>query len=195
MAQEQGIAKVDLTYIFKAVMMGNSLYSDNWEKGVLYLTNLNLWFSEGGGWSTIPLQNITMIGREVTDSIKMKAQRSLGTSHVLIIDYVQASSVIQGATAPAVALLAGNEAVINTLKTYLQPICGTPVKKQSLSDIDKKLLYMLYTGVNDLQKLAFFTGADSQTLANSFKSLRDQNLCDNSGTLTEEGKKQITEMM
>jgi helix-turn-helix protein len=195
MAQEQGIAKVDLTYIFKAVMMGNSLYSDNWEKGVLYLTNLNLWFSESGGWSTIPLQNITMIGREVTDSIKMKAQRSLGTSHVLIIDYVQASSVIQGATAPAVALLAGNEAVINTLKTYLQPICGTPVKKQSLSDIDKKLLYMLYTGVNDLQKLAFFTGADSQTLANSFKSLRDQNLCDNSGTLTEEGKKQITEMM
>jgi helix-turn-helix protein len=195
MAQEQGIAKVDLTYIFKAVMMGNSLYSDNWEKGVLYLTNLNLWFSEGGGWSTIPLQNITMIGREVTDSIKMKAQRSIGTSHVLIIDYVQASSVIQGATAPAVALLAGNEAVINTLKTYLQPICGTPVKKQSLSDIDKKLLYMLYTGVNDLQKLAFFTGADSQTLANSFKSLRDQNLCDNSGTLTEEGKKQITEMM
>jgi helix-turn-helix protein len=125
----------------------------------------------------------------------MKAQRAIGTSHVLIIDYVQASSVIQGATTPAVALLAGNEAVINTLKTYLQPICGTPTKKQSLSDIDKKLLYMLYTGVNDLQKLAFFTGADSQTLADSFKSLRDQKLCDNSGTLTEEGKKQIMEMM
>ena len=44
MAQEQGIAKVDLSYILKAVMMGSSLYSDNWEKGVLYLTNMNLWF-------------------------------------------------------------------------------------------------------------------------------------------------------
>jgi hypothetical protein len=32
MAQEQGIAKVDLNYIFKAVIMGTSLYSDNWEK-------------------------------------------------------------------------------------------------------------------------------------------------------------------
>ncbi|MDW7733317.1 MAG: hypothetical protein SCH66_12935 [Methanolobus sp.] len=195
MAQEQGIAKVDMTYIFKAVMMGNSLYSDNWEKGVLYLTNLNLWFSEGGGWVTIPLKNITMIGREVTDSIRMKAQRTVGTTHVLIIDYLQASNVVQGASASSVALLAGNEAVINTLKAYLQPMCGTPPKKQSLSDIDKKLLYMLYTGVNDMQKLAFFIGADSQTLANSFKSLRDQNLCDNSGTLTEEGKKQIQELM
>lgn len=195
MAQEQGIAKVDMTYIFKAVMMGNSLYSDNWEKGVLYLTNLNLWFSEGGGWVTIPLQNITMIGREVTDSIRMKAQRSVGTTHVLIIDYLQASNVVQGASASSVALLAGNEAVINTLKAYLQPMCGTPPKKQSLSDIDKKLLYMLYTGVNDMQKLAFFIGADSQTLADSFKSLRDQNLCDNSGSLTEQGKKQVQELM
>ncbi|WP_406657706.1 hypothetical protein V7O62_03875 [Methanolobus sp. ZRKC2] len=195
MAQEQGIAKVDLTYIFKAVMMGNSLYSDNWEKGVLYLTNLNLWFSEGGGWVTIPLQNITMVGREVTDSIRMKAQRSIGTTHVLIIDYLQPSNVVQGASASSSALLAGNEAVINTLKSYLQPMCGTPPKKQSLSDLDKKLLYMLYTGVNDMQKLAFFIGADTQTLAESFKSLRDQNLCDNSGNLTEEGTKQIQEMM
>ncbi|MBN2111097.1 MAG: hypothetical protein JW705_08460, partial [Methanosarcinaceae archaeon] len=140
-------------------------------------------------------QNITMVGREVTDSIRMKAQRSIGTSHVLILDYLQASNVVKGATASSAALLAGNEAVINTLKAYLQPMCGTPPKKQSLSDIDKKLLYMLYTGINDIQKLTFFTGADTQTLADSFKSLRDQDLCDNSGTLTEEGKKQIQELM
>ncbi|WP_094226552.1 hypothetical protein [Methanolobus psychrotolerans] len=195
MAQEQGIAKVDLTYIYKAVMMGNSLYSDNWEKGVLYLTNLNLWFSEGGGWITIPLKSITMVGREVTDPIRMKAQRTIGTSHVLMIDYLQPSSVVEGATASATALLAGNEAVINTLKTYLQPMCGTPPKKQSLTDVDKKLLYMLYTGVNDLQKLVFFIGVDNDTLTNSFKSLREQNLCDTSGTLTEQGQKQIREMM
>ncbi|MDY0386232.1 MAG: hypothetical protein RBT65_03705 [Methanolobus sp.] len=195
MAQEQGIAKVDLTYIYKAVMMGNSLYSDNWEKGVLYLTNLNLWFSEGGGWITIPLKNISMVGREVADPIRVKAQRTIGTSHVLIIDYLQPSSVVEGAAASATALLAGNEAMINTLKAYLQPMCGTPPKKQSLSDIDKKLLYMLSTGVNDPQKLIFFIGVDNDTLANSFKSLREQNMCDTSGALTEEGQKQIMEMM
>ncbi len=195
MAQEQGIAKVDLTYIYKAVMMGNSLYSDNWEKGVLYLTNLNLWFSENGGWLTIPLQNITMIGRDVTDSIRMKAQRTIGTSHVLLIDYIQPSSVVEGATAPATALLAGNEAIVNTLKTYLQPMCGMPSKKQSLSDVDKKLLYMLYTGVNDLEKIVFFIGVDKDTLAESFKNLRDQGMCDISGTVTESGNKQIREMM
>ncbi len=195
MTQEQGIAKVDLSYIYKAVMMGNSLYSDNWEKGVLYLTNLNLWFSESGGWLTIPLKNITMVGREVTDPIRVKAQRTIGTSHVLMIDYLQPSSVVEGATASATALLAGNEAVINTLKAYLQPMCGTPPKKQSLSDVDKKLLYMLYTGVNDVQKLSFFIGVDNETLATSFKNLRDQNMCDTSGTVTEQGLKQIREMM
>ncbi|WP_407282082.1 hypothetical protein V7O61_08975 [Methanolobus sp. WCC1] len=195
MAQEQGIAKVDLSYIYKAVMMGNSLYSDNWEKGVLYLTNLNLWFSEGGGWLTIPLKSVSMVGREVSDPIRVKAQRTIGTSHILMIDYLQASSVVEGATAPATALLAGNEAVINTLKAYLQPMCGTPPKKQSLSDIDKKLLYMLYTGVNDLQKLTFFIGVDNDTLAASFKNLREANMCDTSGKLTEQGIKQIKEMM
>nr|WP_321498058.1 hypothetical protein [uncultured Methanolobus sp.] len=195
MAQEQGIAKVDLSYIYKAVMMGNSLYSDNWEKGVLYLTNLNLWFSEGGGWLTIPLKSVTMVGREVSDPIRVKAQRTIGTSHILMIDYLQASSVVQGATASATALLAGNEAVINTLKAYLQPMCGTPPKKQSISDIDKKLLYMLYTGVNDLQKLTFFIGVDNDGLAASFKSLREANMCDTSGKLTENGLKQIKEMM
>jgi helix-turn-helix protein len=195
MAQEQGIAKVDLSYIYKAVMMGNSLYSDNWEKGVLYLTNLNLWFSEGGGWLTIPLKSVSMVGREVSDPIRVKAQRTIGTSHILMIDYLQQSSVVEGATAPATALLAGNEAVINTLKAYLQPMCGTPPKKQSLSDVDKKLLYMLYTGVNDLQKLTFFIGVDNDTLAASFKNLREANMCDTSGKLTEQGQKQIKEMM
>jgi hypothetical protein len=54
---------------------------------------------------------------------------------------------------------------------------------------------MLYTGVNDLQKLVFFIGVDNDTLANSFKSLREQNMCDTSGKLTEYGLKQIKEMM
>ena len=195
MAQEQGIAKVDLSYILKAVMMGSSLYSDNWEKGVLYLTNMNLWFSEGQGWLTIPLQNITMVGRDVTDSIRMKAQRAVGTTHVLISDYLQTSTVVQGANAPAIALLAGNEAMISTLKAYLQPMCGTPPKKQSLSDIDKKLLYMLSTGINDMQKLAFFVGVDGETLTESYKNIRSQDLCDNSGNLTDEGRKRLQELM
>jgi helix-turn-helix protein len=156
---------------------------------------MNLWFSEGGGWLTIPLKSVTMVGREVSDPIRAKSQRALGTSHVLMLDYLQASSVVEGATAPATALLAGNEAVINTLKAYLQPMCGTPPKKQSLSDIDKKLLYMLFTGVNDLQKLTFFIGVDNDTLAASFKNLREANMCDTSGRLTEQGQKQIKEMM
>lgn len=195
MAQEQGIAKVDLNYIFKAVIMGTSLYSDNWEKGVLYLTNLNLWFSEGKGWFTIPLKNITMVGREVPNTIRIKTQRAIGTSHVLIIDYLQASSVSADSYASSVALLGGNEAVINTLKAYLQPMCGTPPRSQSLSDIDKKLLYMLYTGINDMTKLSFFIGTDTETLAGSFKNLRDQGLCDTMGKLTQEGMVKIKELM
>ncbi len=195
MAQEQGIAKVDLNYIFKAVIMGTSLYSDNWEKGVLYLTNLNLWFSEGKGWFTIPLRNITMVGREVPNTIRLKAQRGIGTIHVLIIDYLQPSSVSADSYASSVALLGGNEAVINTLKAYLQPMCGTPPRSQSLSDIDKKLLYMLYTGINDMKKLSFLIGTDNETITGSFKNLRDQGLCDTMGKLTQEGMTKLKEMM
>ncbi len=195
MAQEQGIAKVDLHYITNAVMMGNSLYSNNWEKGVMYLTNINLWFSVGNGWETIPLKNITMIGREPTSSIKTKAQRATGASDVLIIDYVKESHLVEGTNVSSTALLAGNESIINTLKNYLQPMCGSSQKSQSLSDIDKKLLYLLYTGVTDFQKLGFLIGVDADTLTNSFKNLKEQQLCDNGGALTNTGLKKLQEIM
>ena len=195
MAQEQGIAKVDLTYIVKAVMMGNSLYSTDWQKGVLYLTNMNIWFSQGESWATVPLKNVSMIGREVTGAIKAKAQKATGSSHVLIIDYVAASSVSQSSTAASIALVVGPEPVINTLKTYLQPMCGTPPKAQSLSDIDKKMLYMLYTGVADLQKLSFLIGTDMDTITKGFQTLREQELCDAGGALTTAGLKKVQEMM
>ncbi len=195
MAQEQGIAKMDLTYIEKAVMMGNSLYSTDWQKGVLYLTNMNIWFSQGEGWTTIPLKNVSMIGREVTGTIKAKAMKTTGTPHILIIDYVQPSSVSQSSTASSIALLAGPESVINTLKTYLQTMCGTSLKTQSLSDIDKKMLYMLNTGVVDLQKLSFLIGTDMDTITKSFQTLREHGMCDVGGILTTAGVKKIKEMM
>jgi helix-turn-helix protein len=125
----------------------------------------------------------------------MKAQRSIGTTHVLIIDYLQVSSISADSYASSVALLGGNEVVVNTLKAYLQPMCGTPPRAQSLSDIDKKLLYMLYTGINDMLKLSFLIGTDAETLAGSFKNLRDQGLCDTMGKLTQEGMTRIKELM
>ncbi len=196
MAEEQGIAKVDLSYITKAVMMGNSLYSNDWQKGVLYLTNMNLWFSMGQqGWSTIPLKNITMIGREVTDALRAKAQKATGTSNVLIIDYMHPSSISQGSSASSIALLAGPEPVINTLKAYLLPMCGQAPRARSLNEIDKKLLYMFYTGVTELQKINFLIGADMDTLTNSFENLKEQQLCDSSGSLTTKGMQKIKEMM
>ncbi|MCD4703126.1 MAG: hypothetical protein K8R64_02300 [Methanosarcinaceae archaeon] len=195
MAQEQGIAKVDLSYIIKAVMMGNSLYSDDWEKGVLYLTNMNLWFSLNGGWSTIPLGAVTMIGRQVDNSIRKKAQLSVGTTHVLIIDYMQPSSVDQQKKVSSIALLAGKESLINTLKTYLQPMCGIKPKTSSFSDIDKKLLYMLYTGVTDMSKLGFLMGVDTEALNNSFKNLIDLEYCDRIGSLTTQGLQKIKEII
>lgn len=195
MAQEEGIAKVDLNYILKAVMMGSDLYSNDWEKGLLYLTNINLWFSRGEGWVTIPLKNITMIGREVTGTVRLKAERATRTSHVLIIDYIHPSSVSQTATAASVALLTGPEPVINTLKTYMQPLCGLAPKKRSLSEIDKKLLYMFYTGITELQKATFLIGIDIDTLTESFNNLKEQELCDASGSLTKKGLLKIKEMI
>ena len=195
MTEEQGIAKVDMSYIVKAVMMGNSLYTNNWEKGVLYLTNLNLWFSQGEGWATIPIKNITMFGREPTGTLRMKAQQATGSPNVLIIDYLHPSSVSQEASASSIALLTGPEPVINTLKAYLQPMCGTVKKTQPFTEIDKKLLYMLYTGVTDLQKLGFLIGADTDTLTESFQKLKDQDLCNAAGALTINGLNKIKEMM
>ena len=195
MAQEQGIAKVDLTYIVKAVMMGKSLYSTDWQKGILYLTNMNIWFSQGEGWATIPLDSVSLIGREATGAIKLKAQKATGMSHVLIIDYVAPSSVSQSSSASSSAILAGPEPVINTLKTYLQPMCGTPTKVQSLSDVDKKMLYLLYTGVTEPQKLSFLIGTDMDHITKSFHTLREQGMCDAGGVLTSAGHNKVQELM
>jgi hypothetical protein len=44
-------------------------------------------------------------------------------------------------------------------------------------------------------KLSFLIGADNETLALSFKNLRDQGLCDTMGKLTPEGMKIVREMI
>ncbi|MEZ5336558.1 MAG: hypothetical protein R2741_15725 [Methanolobus sp.] len=54
----------------------------------------------------------------------------------------QASTVVEGATAAATALLAGNEAVINTLSLSPAYVWHSTYRKQSLSDVDVKLLYI-----------------------------------------------------
>ncbi|MCS3924577.1 hypothetical protein [Methanosalsum natronophilum] len=196
MTQEQGIAKVELNYITKAVMMGNSLYSNDWQKGVMYLTNMNLWFSMGEkGWSTIPLKNITMIGREVPDALKMKAQKATGTNNVLIVDYIHPSSVSQQSSAASIALLAGSEPVINSLKAYLMPLCGQVSKKRTISEVDKKLMYMFYTGVTEFDKINFLVGVDISTLEESFENLKENGLCDGSKSLTTKGMSQLKKMM
>ena len=196
MTQEQGIAKVELNYITKAVMMGNSLYSNDWQKGVMYLTNMNLWFSMGEkGWSTIPLKNITMIGREVPDALKMKAQKATGTNNVLIVDYMHPSSVSQHSSAASIALLAGSEPVINSLKAYLLPLCGQVSKKRTISEVDKKLMYMFYTGVTEFDKINFLVGVDISTLEESFENLKENGLCDSSKSLTTKGMSQLKKMM
>ncbi|RQD84864.1 hypothetical protein D5R95_05585 [Methanosalsum natronophilum] len=196
MAQEQGIAKVELNYITKAVMMGNSLYSNDWQKGVMYLTNMNLWFSMGEkGWSTIPLKNITMIGREAPDALKMKAQKATGTNNVLIVDYIHPSSVSQQSSAASIALLAGSEPVINSLKAYLMPLCGQVSKKRTISEVDKKLMYMFYTGVTEFDKINFLVGVDISTLEESFENLKENGLCDGSKSLTTKGMSQLKKMM
>ncbi|MCK5659717.1 MAG: hypothetical protein KAH86_00025 [Methanosarcinales archaeon] len=196
MVQEQGIAKIDMYYIMKAVMMGNSLYSKDWEHGVVYLTNINLWLAQGKGWATIPLKNVSMVGRQVSASVTQTAKKMVGTGHVLIIDYSAPSTVAQGATAPAVAILAGPEAVINTLKSYLQPMCGcAPKTTQAVSEIDRKVLYMFHSGVVDLNKMVFLIGADIDTLKNSMETLKDNGLCDGGGVLTSKGLNEIKKMM
>ena len=196
MVQEQGIAKIDLYYIMKAVMMGNSLYSKDWQHGVVYLTNINIWFAQGQGWATVPLTSVSMVGRQVSASVTQAAKKMVGTDHVLIIDYNAPSTVAQGATASAVAIIAGPEAVVNTLKSYLQPMCGcAPKTTQAVSEIDKKVLYMFYSGVNDLNKMVFLIGADIDTLNNSLETLKDNGLCDAACTLTSKGLNEIKKMM
>jgi len=196
MVQEQGIAKIDMYYILKAVMMGNSLYSKDWEHGVVYLTNINLWFAQGKGWATIPLKNISMVGRQVSVSVAQAAKKAVGTSYVLVIDYSAPSTVAQGATTAAVAILAGPDAVINTLKSYLQPMCGcAPKTTQAVSEIDRKVLYMFYSGVVDLGKMVFLIGADLDTLKKSMETLKDNGLCDAKGELTSKGLTEIKKMM
>ncbi len=162
----------------------------------MYLTNMNLWFSMGEkGWSTIPLKNITMIGREVPDALKMKAQKATGTNNVLIVDYIHPSSVSQQSSAASIALLAGSEPVINSLKAYLMPLCGQVSKKRTISEVDKKLMYMFYTGVTEFDKINFLVGVDISTLEESFENLKENELCDSSKSLTTKGMSQLKKMM
>jgi len=83
LSDERVLLKSSMYYSLTAVLSGVRIWTPNWQRGPIYLTNKNLWFEyKDNQWISIPLQRIV--------DIEKPHENEKGTSVpglVLAIDY------------------------------------------------------------------------------------------------------------
>lgn len=180
MKNERPYAKLQSHYILNAIIMGNMLYSNDWKYGDIYLTNKNLWFTyNNNDWDNILLDKVTMVGRSVPKNVSSKAKRYTGYSPTLIIDHLSKSSFEKSNNLeiPSVTLIANEQSIVNTLKNYLVPFCKNAVQgDKSLTDFETKILYLLYTGLADVDKMSYILGVEKEIVQTTMTELELKNM-------------------
>jgi len=171
---EKPIAKAELYFILQASKGEEHFTDKNWMKGVLYLTNLNMWFSTAQKKARIPLT-----------AVKGAEKGAMGWEKVgekaLALSY-------EAKGERYTSLLTGPDPVLNTLRNKINQMIGaTPKAEHTASMVDSKLTVLLYMGVTEPEKMRFLLAVKNEELKGAFARLINQGLVDKQGKLTMEG--------
>ena len=176
-------AKVTLFYILKAAIMGVTIRDAKWVRGEVYITDQNIWFKHDRGFYKIPLKSIVRISRD-------ERQNPSGQPEILVVDYILPDS--QTAT----AYLAGDPRILTAVRYNLQPyVSGVKKVEVELTDVDKRVLYLLSTGVKSITELSFLLNVSEDKIRESIDRLRDKEYLDFAGGITEKGARYVARVL
>lgn len=181
MPKERLILKAQLLFVAKASGGGVRFQDKKWIRGIVYLTDQNLWFKVADKHFRIPIDKVEAVGREA--DIRSEKNK------ILLVDYDDGSPVA------STAILAGPAHVVNTFKHQIAFLMGhEPKIEKKASDIDNKLIMLLSLGVKDWDRLKFLLGVDDDMLKEAITNLKDWGLIEESGKLSIEGIKYAGKM-
>ena len=182
--EEVSLLKFHTYYIVSAIGSGIRYENEKWEHGILYLTNKNLWFSVGDKHAYIPLTSIFSVDRSVD-----VWEPNLVRFKIMAVDYKKGNGM------SGTALIAAEASAIEELKNRIAKLSGeSPGAGIELTEVDNKLIALLYTGISDNEMIKFLLGLTVEDVEKHL-SILDQKGYRKMGRLTLDGIKCAQEIL
>jgi len=178
LSDERVLLKSSMYYSLTAVLSGVRIWTPNWQRGPIYLTNKNLWFEyKDNQWISIPLQRIV--------DIEKPHENEKGTSVpglVLAIDYRLSPECI------AAVFITGPEIILKSLRDFLLPIVKeTVLVREDTRLIELKILSLIQSKIKEISKIAFLLGLTDTSVMGHMMKLYKNGLISDEGELTDKG--------
>ena len=170
---EKLIAKFAASFIFKIPYGPNpvSVISDKrWIDGIVYLTTENLYFSFSDKKSRLSLSKII----DVKNSY-------VPPRHIIIISYSVSDRREH-------LIISSTRESVGSLKHRILVLTGKKANvKEAPGELEKKLLMLIYIGVEDIPSIKFFLNIEGNKVSEVFHMLKEKGYTDDIGKLTYEG--------
>ncbi|SFM71526.1 hypothetical protein [Methanolobus profundi] len=183
-------SEVELDYITDIPQLVTNIAISNsqWAHGSVGISDQDIWLPKEGGWDTIPLKAVELVDRKLPKSVVNKIISSSKNSSYIVVDYKKLSLFGTGYVTTAM-IFTGDKKNIEKFKSYLMTLLGFSVDAMygQLEPAQVRLLFLLSTGIKDVDVLLPMFDRDKLLLKHAFNVLRKRKLVDEFALVTPTG--------
>ncbi|MDK2831599.1 MAG: hypothetical protein PWQ75_1351 [Methanolobus sp.] len=170
-------------------LVTNITISDSqWTRGKVGISEQELWLSNEDDWDTIPLKSIELVNRKLPKTIENRIMASSRHSHYIVVDYKKLSMFGTGYVTSSM-IFTGDKNNIEKIKSYLLSYLGfsADAEYEQLSPEQVRLLFLLSSGISDMDVLLPIFDKDKILLKHAFAVLKKKKLVDEFALVTSKG--------
>ncbi|MDI3486040.1 MAG: hypothetical protein PWQ50_1260 [Methanolobus sp.] len=170
-------------------LVTNITISDSqWTRGKVGISEQELWLSNGDDWDTIPLKSIELVNRKLPKTIENRIMASSRHSHYIVVDYKKLSMFGTGYVTSSM-IFTGDKNDIEKIKSYLLSYLGfsADAEYEQLSPEQVRLLFLLSSGISDMDVLLPIFDKDKILLKHAFAVLKKKKFVDEFALVTSKG--------
>jgi len=190
-------SEIDLDFIVGIPqLVTNITISDSqWTHGKVGISDQELWLSKRDDWETIPLKSIELVNRRLPKNIENRIMASSRHSNYIVVDYKKLSMFGTGYVTSSM-IFTGDRSNIEKLKSYLLSYLGfsADAEYEQLSPEQVRLLFLLSSGITDMDVLLPIFNKDKILLKHAFAVLKKKKLVDEFALVTPNGYAIIEDM-
>ncbi|WP_094227635.1 hypothetical protein [Methanolobus psychrotolerans] len=183
-------SEIELDYVsdIPQLVTNIAISGSQWIHGKVGITNQDIWLPKEGGWDTIPLKAVELVDRKLPKSVVNKIVSSSRHSSYIVVDYKKLSLFGTGYVTSSM-IFTGDKVNIENLKSYLLTLLGFSVDAVygQLKPEQIRLLFLLSSGITDMDVLLPIFDRDKLLLKHAFEVLKKRDLVDEFAYVTPTG--------
>lgn len=192
---EKPIAKMELTYsnFFHVQDYHNKTINLN-NKGIVLLTDKNLWLSSNGKMIPISINLIEYVDKELPPNVKRNVRSVY--PHVLPVDICN----VKNERAPWTIAFSGADSGITKLKGHLQSLLGVELDAdtssiEELTEAERQILFAFYSGIYDFEDIKSMIEVPEDEILKQFMNLQKKGYCSEWGKITPKGVEELSDIL